>query len=382
MTVPGPLTFEELERFLQELEALAPHAPARSTSVAYRRVADEEIVDDSLSEEPPPPEEGAEKPPVDHQGGEPLPLGAEAAVDLVAGRAGPVAAVDTGIVRLGETENGLVIALRSTLVSDSASGSQMRLVRSGPIYLHNDHKLTVLHQVGRHLGREDLFVELDLTDRGNPRPIRVKAGVADDSHQYGDRFRNWLERLVQQAAVTVVENGIVLLDGALTLRTRDTPRLFVERLAEAAGRAGNALIGISKQSRVQIRGRAVRFWLNDVPNHACYRRLTDLMDQGEGAERILGNLYAVRFSPAGPTFRVDVMPPPGQSDQEAIQQLQASALMRGGYPDILVRAHTFSFFTSPDVLNLQAQAGAMYRLVPQPDVDLAAIFGPFGGRFK
>ena len=29
---------------------------------------------------------------------------------------------------------------------------------------------------------------------------RVRPGVADDSHKYGDRFRNWLERLVQRVA--------------------------------------------------------------------------------------------------------------------------------------------------------------------------------------
>jgi len=102
----------------------------------------------------------------------------------------------------------------------------------------------------------------------------------------------------------------------------------------------------------------------------------------EDTERVLGNAYAARFSVLGPTFRMDVKAVDGQTDNEAINQFYNSALMRGGYPDILVRAHTHSYFTSADVVQLQAQAGAKYRLVPRGEVDLSGIFGPFGGRFK
>jgi hypothetical protein len=293
---------------------------------------------------------------------------------------GPVIAVDCGIVRLGETENGLVIALRATLVCDGIPANG-QLYRSGPIYLHNDQKLRVLHQIGRHLGNEDIFVRIDHS-QDPPGLVAVKAGVADDAHQYGDRFRNWLERLVQRVAVDRVSNGIILLDGALTLRTRDTPEQFLHELASTAGNRGNALVGLSKQSRLLIRSRPIRFWLTDAPNRACYRNLSPLMDQGEGSERILGSLFAARLSRVGPTFRLDVRPAPGQTSREVLNQFFSSVLMRGGYPDILVRAHTFSYFTSPDVIGLQAQAGARYSLVPQAEVNLSGIFGPFGGRFK
>jgi hypothetical protein len=102
----------------------------------------------------------------------------------------------------------------------------------------------------------------------------------------------------------------------------------------------------------------------------------------EDIERVFGNTYAVRFSHLGPTFRMDVRSVIGQSDDEAISNFYSSAFMRGGYPDILVRAHTHSYFTSPDVIQLQAQAASRYSLIPQADVDLSAIFSPFGGRFK
>lgn len=372
----APTAIDELQSLLEELEALAPKRESLvGTGIVYRPVASDEIIDDSVPSEEPTEVEGNETEPTE------IPSVSE----FQPSRSCPIAAVDCGIVRLGETENGLIIALRATLVIDSGDNSQVRTFRTGPIYLHNRHKAQVLHQIGKHLGKSDFFVELDVTDPTNPRPTIVKSGVADDSHQYGDRFRTWLERLVQRIAVTAIQNGIILFDGALTLRTRDAPPTFLQELARLATSQGNAIIGISKQSVLQVSGKPIRFWLNDSPNRACYRLLSSLIrkdQEQQRVERILGNLYAVRFSPLGPTFRMDVKAVDGQSDDEAIGQLFSSALMRGGYPDILVRAHSYSYFTSPDVIQLQAQAGARYGFVPEGEVDLAGIFAPFGGRFK
>jgi hypothetical protein len=264
---------------------------------------------------------------------------------------------------------------------DENGKSSISLFRTGPVYLHNQHKAQILHQMGIHLGRPNFFVNLDKADLSNPRPISVKRGVANDAHQYGDRFRNWFERLVQRIAVTSVSNGIILFDGALTLRTRDTPQSYLKRLADMANERGNAIIAISKQSRLQVAGKSIRFWLNDVNEQACYRWLKPLMRR-EGTERVLGNLYAARFSVLGPTFRIDVKAPPGFLDEEILNRFYTSTLMRSGYPDILVRAHAHSYFTSPDVFQLQAQAGAKYKLSPQGDIELKSIFAPFGGRFK
>jgi hypothetical protein len=173
----------------------------------------------------------------------------------------------------------------------------------------------------------------------------------------------------------------VLFDGALTLRTIDTPSRYLEDLARLASAKGNAIVAISKQSMLQVRGRPLPFCLDDVPGKPCYRLLTGLMKSDE-AERILGNIYAIRLSSLGPTFRMDVKPVEGQADAEAINMAFSSSLMRGGYPDILVRAHAHSYFTSPDVLQLQAQASAKYALTPRPEPSLTGIFAPFAGRFK
>lgn len=380
MNQEEPIPIEALQELLEEMENRAPtRKQPVNTKVIYRPVGVEEVVEDSLPNEEPA-ESGEEE--------ETTPQTEESESTKVSEfrpwLSVPVAAVDCGIARLGETENGLVIALRATIVIDEGKASRIILFRTGPFYLHNQYKKEALYQVGKHLGKPDLFVDVDNTDPDNPVLLKVKEGVAGDSHQYGDRFRNWLERLVQKVAVTSIENGIILFDGALTLRTRDTPQLYLQRLAKLASNKGNAIIAISKQSMLQIQGKPIRFWLNDVPNLPCYRCLTPLMKRegAERAERVMGNAYAARFSVLGPTFRMDVKPVAGQSDDEAINQFYGSLLMRGGYPDILVRAHMHSYFTSPDVIQLQAQAGAKYSLIPESEVELTGIFGPFGGRYK
>jgi hypothetical protein len=367
------LTIQELSAFLNEIELLAPaREETEGSLVSYRLIESDEIIDDTLQ-----PEVAIEDLVPSSELPEDIPL----VNDFQIVQGGPVVAIDCGIVRLGETENGLVIALRATIVIDRLGDSKIHVFRTGPLYLHNRHRLEILYEMGRQLGKPDQFVEIDNSDPANPHPLRVKSGVAHDAHKYGDRFRNWFERLVQKIAINQIDNGIVLLDGALTLRTIDTPDIYFDRLGLMASSKGNSLIAISKQSLLQVKDRPIRFWLSDSPNKPCYRRLTSLMRQ-EDNERVFGSTYSARFSHLGPTFRMDVKPIDGQSEDEAINKLFSSTLMRGGYPDILVRAHAHSYFTSPDVIQLQAQAGTRYSLIPQADVDLSAIFGPFGGRFK
>jgi hypothetical protein len=288
----------------------------------------------------------------------------------------PVVAVDCGVIRLGETEDGLIIALRGSIVSVLGNQTTVHLYRTGTIYLRNRDRLKILYAIGSQLGKPDIFVEL----RGNTA-TRIKSGVADDTQKYSDRFRSWFERILQRIAVKSVSNGLILLDGALTYNTIDTPTIFMKNLAEIADANSNALVGVSKQSRLLVGDRHVRSWLSESPNSICYRRLSPLMSD-ELRGRILGSTYAIRFSPMGLTYRVDISAIPGQDENEVIHALFGSCLIRGGYPDILVQAHTHSYFTSPNVTELQAECGARYSLKAEPEIDFGGIFGPFGGRFK
>lgn len=366
---------KEIQEFLDRINNLAPNQQGRkSPSVIYRAVSSDEIVDDSLI-----PDENLDQNDFTIPDS---PIEIPKPVEFVPTNSGPVVAVDCGMARLGETDNGLIIALRAAIVTDKNGKTDVQSLRTGPIFLHNVNKVDTFYEMGKQLGKPDLFVEIDNSDLSTPKPTHLKGGVAQDVNRYADRFRNWFERLAQQVAVNQIQDGTFLLDGALTLRTLDTPDIFFTNLARATSEQGNALVAISKRSFLQIQGKEIRFWLNDVPNKICYRELSSLLRQDAFGDRVLGNTYAIRFSPLGLTFRMDVKAAEGQSDNEAVNKLFSSVLMRAGYPDILVRAHMHSYFTSSDVIQLQAQASAQYDLLPQGEVDLSGIFGPFGGRFK
>lgn len=364
----------DIEELLNELEKLAPTRDSGEgeRTIVYRTVDDDEPINDAIDDD-----DAELQDWIDWQERQELPFVWEISREQIQTSSLPIVAVDTGVIRLGETEDGLIIALRGTIVSVMNSHPTLHLYRTGPIYLRNRDRLSILHVLGVHLGKPDIFVELDDKDQ----PVRVKSGVADNIQAYSDRFRNWFERILQRIAVRSIENGIVLLDGALTTNTRDTPTAYFESIRDLANSQGNALIGISKQSRLQAQNKAVRFWLADNPHQICYRRLTDLMES-EMRQRVMGATYAIRFSPMGLTYRVDVKPVAGQREDEVIAALFASCLMRGGYPDILVQAHAHSYFTSPHVTELEAQCGAKYALRVEPETDLGGIFGPFGGRYK
>lgn len=364
----------DIEDLLNELEQLAPTRAKNDNerTVVYRTVDDDEPVNDAIDDDDSDLQDW-----IDWQQRNELPYIWEIDSRQIQTNPLPVVAVDTGVIRLGETEDGLIIALRGTIVNIVNSHPVLNLYRTGPMYLRNSDKLPILHTLGSHLGKADIFVELD----DDEQPIRVKSGVADNIQAYSDRFRNWFERILQRIAIRSIENGIVLLDGALTTNTRDTPTVYFENIRDLANKHGNALIGISKQSRLQVQNKAIRFWLADKPHKVCYRALTDLMEPSM-RQRIMGATYAIRFSPMGLTYRVDVKPVVGQREDEVIKALFASCLMRGGYPDILVQAHAHSYFTSPHVTELEAQCGTKYALRAEPEDDLGGIFGPFGGRYK
>lgn len=295
-----------------------------------------------------------------------------------------VCAVDAGVIRLGETGSNAYVALRGSYVVEWRDGltfPEAMLYRSGPLRLPHGgpDQIKALHALGLSLGQADLYVKLD-----DPMavPVAVRGGAAGNQAHFPDRVRNAIERQIQVLAAGAMMGGILLLDGALS--TFDTPPAFLERLVARAHAEGNSVIAISKRSTLNIKGRPLGFWLDEVPFRACYRALTTLFHEenaGRRTDRIMGRLFACRFSPLGRTYRVDVSPAPGLSDEEALSRLYASVGVRGGYPDILIQAHALSMVTPPQALLLRAQL-AQYGLSPAWDWGFGGAFGPFGGAHK
>lgn len=293
----------------------------------------------------------------------------------------PITAVDASVVKLGHTADGLLGAVRAAAVTHRPGGVvELRLYRPGVFCLNSGNRPAVFHAMGSALGREDFYVELK---RGEP--VREKVRVGPHDHRLLDRARNYVERLVQRRELERMGAGTMAIDGALTMRTFDTPGIFMRRLHALAQESDVSLVAVAKKTGLSIRGVDIRLLLDREGGLPGRRKLTPALrrENGkEGSERFLGDLYVARFSPGGDTYRVDVDPAPGDTSGRALDQFAAGCLFRNGYPEPLLQAHAFSYMPPPLVAELQAYAVAKYQLVMRPEPNLAPVFAPFGGRYR
>lgn len=291
----------------------------------------------------------------------------------------PVTAIDAGVVRLGNTEDGIIAAVRGAAVTYSPDGSvNLKTVRPGLVYVCKDNRLDLFHRMGDAFNRPNFFVNLD--DDGVPTELKIELGPHD--HRTLDRLRNLVERKLQEYVISTAEPGVVLIDGALTLRTFDTPGPYMRRLGEMASNRDISLVAVAKKTGLAVRGVDITLLLEDGarPNR---RKITRAVRQetGEG-KRFLGDLFVARFSPGGDTYRVDVAPAEGRRSTYVFDEMYGACRFRNGYPEPLLTAHIHSYMTPPVVAELQAHAVAEHGLVVKPDINLGPIFAPFGGRYK
>jgi hypothetical protein len=176
----------------------------------------------------------------------------------------------------------------------------------------------------------------------------------------------------------------VALDGALTLRTYDTPERYLHGLHDDCESNELSLVAVAKKTGLAVRGVDIRLLLDREGGLPGRRRLTAAVkaEQKSVSHRALGDLYVARFAPGGETYRVDVDPAPGLTSAAALDGFAVACLHRNGYPEPLLQAHAFSYMPPPIVAELQAHAVACHRLVVKPEPNLGPIFAPFGGRWK
>ncbi|MGH2588880.1 MAG: DNA double-strand break repair nuclease NurA [Dehalococcoidia bacterium] len=287
-----------------------------------------------------------------------------------------LAAIDAGVVDLGLTRTGFALAFKAAAVMQSADGAHS-VAKVGPRVklITPENRAELLRYVGEGLMNPTMFVE-EQPDGA----LTIKAG-AREPNQFKDRIRNYIERMMQLDLARQLVNGILLVDGALTLRTYNTPEALLDRLAREAAQRNSDIIGVSKKSRVTVGGVHISALLDDTPPQAGYRRI--LAEDAEGSDtlvgaRNLGQPFAVRFAPGGFTFRVDVARRSLlASEEDVLEALYTNTRMTLGYPNLLRLAHIHSAFTKSEIVSLQVQAAHDYGMAMRAPEDLSVIFAPF-----
>jgi hypothetical protein len=272
-----------------------------------------------------------------------------------------VAAVDTSVIKIGETTTGTVIAVRGATVSRQTC--RYRYTRLGPFIFHitEDNKNAVYNNLER-----DCFNAPYAGHQSAPPLLQMPM-----------RLASLLERWMQSQLAQTSSDAVLLFDGSLTSGTIDTPTSRLREILSAARRNHNSVLAFSKATSLRANGFLI----------------TDLLPEGEAPYLLetlgirfkppmvpLGDVYVARLHKSKLAFRLDIdCELPAERRMNAVEKLLGNDVLQSSYPETLRLAHILCTFTANEVLAMQHFITRRHgiQIVNRPDMH-RLLFGPFG----
>jgi hypothetical protein len=253
-----------------------------------------------------------------------------------------IVAIDSTRMLLGEIPDGIVGAVRASIITDGTT---------------------------RHRGLEHHGAYIFPITSQNSKQFysRVYSGVYGQQpsstpilSEILDHVRNLLERYVQLEVVRNFKDSLILFDGSLIAGTVGSPTFFLDRILQTAQANNNAIAAISKMTQLTFAGsRSNILTIASNAQGPCYfgdiRRFVT-----RDPSRYLGEIYVAKLSTSGRTFRVDI-PSCAMSPHEVLCTL-SSYVGDDGYSEDLRLAHMTCIFSSIEVMELQAAAITMFNM--------------------
>jgi len=265
----------------------------------------------------------------------------------------PIAAVDTSLAILGETDRGVGVAFRSAIVVED----RPKLRATYIAHLTTQNKDLIYKTLRKDYLGEDV--------KGTPVLTWLPNRVA-----------NLIERIAQRLASCLISDGIVLWDGSLTV-TMETTKDLLRRSIEIAHKQGNSIIAVSKSSRLRLKDGTKLTHLLANRREPCLVHIEQSMLASQC--NVMGKIHVVKFTSDGFSFRVDVAPRPNLNCCELIKKVLSSCDFERGYPAPLAQAHAQAYFTRSEVLELQAEFIRMCRPALLEGFDIRRhVLGVFG----
>jgi len=270
-----------------------------------------------------------------------------------------VVACDASSVKIGETETGMIFAIRA--VGVWTQPNKIRYTRWGPLLFH------VPNSEDASQYRED--------------ESRAFGGLSLKTLRVLTRLRNHVERWVQEVLSESLHSGILLIDGSLTAGTPDNPAARVNKILATARQNNSIVIGISKATQLTVGGRNILGLTNDkdAPHQIDISSLVE-SEYPPYPVRFLGRVYVAKLSSDGFLFRTDIDRESSQEEaQQALERLAGTDVIFHGYPETLRIAHIFSTFTANEILAVQRFVASNHHITLQSRPSLRrSLFGPFG----
>lgn len=272
----------------------------------------------------------------------------------------PISAVDASSARLGETNRGVISAVRLAVWKQEPD-SKPTLCQYGPYLAHiTPDNIDFIYNYFR--------CEVFGMKKGKPPRIMKMT----------DRLRNFFERLGQRRASSIISNGITLWDGSLRGATVDTPLDLLRDSVEKAHLNHNTVIGISKYSTLRTASGEKLLDMFGGQARSCIIDVNDKVSK-KLIDQIVGRVHVVRFTPDGFSFRVDVSPCSDTICTDALKLLKGNCLFHNGYPDPLRQVHVHAYFTPNELLSLQNLAIEKYQMKVLRSFDVKRhLLAPYG----
>ncbi len=262
-----------------------------------------------------------------------------------------VIAIDSTSVTLGQLPDGLVGAVRASIIIKAAGETNHRLERYGP-YL-----VPVTNQ-----NKDLLYRELYKTVYG-----KETKNKAPDCLKTLDRVRNFLEKHIQLEVVKHYRDSLILIDGSLIGGTVTDPKVIIRKIIAGSVSNGNSIVAISKSTGLTLQ-QTKRNILSLLENvyEPCY--IGDIRNRiTQKKERYLGHIHVAKLTPLGEPFRVDIPENTPIPHSEIFNQL-AGLAGDYGYPEELRLAHMTCVLSSIEILELQSAAIVIHGLNMKEDL--------------
>jgi hypothetical protein len=266
------------------------------------------------------------------------------ALELTQTRDMTVIAIDSTAFCLGEIPEGVVGAVRCSLIS-SSPGQETTLESYGPYIF----ALTNQNRQAVYSSLYTAIYGVELKGRP-PTPYFLL-----------HRIRHLFERRLQQAVAAETKNSLILLDGSLIGGTIANPKQSVQTIIKDARENKSIPVAVSKATVLTLRDseRSIISLLDAVPGCCFVTGLRKRISQSQ--EKYCGEISVARLTPFGQAFRIDTDPDNPLSTKE-ILGLVSTRAAEDGYPEELRLAHMTCVFSAIELLELQAAAMNAYMM--------------------
>ncbi|RLI44281.1 hypothetical protein DRO69_07740 [Candidatus Bathyarchaeota archaeon] len=273
----------------------------------------------------------------------------------------PIIAIDVSSINLGETQTGILCAVRGAIVWRRKNRYQCLHLGPFPFHITEENKKEIYNML-----RQCYFKVSE--EANGPNLFNIQT-----------RICNLLERWLQMSVSYSSHGSIILWDGSLTAGTVDSPVKFVSQLLEMARNRLNTVLAFSKMTRLRISGCRLTdlIWQHPPP---CLLQIRHIPTHTSSPMRLLGNIYVAKLTGGSCSFRLDIDKEIQQEKGvEAVQKLLGNDLLLESYPETLRLAHVFSTFTANEVIGIQRfiTQKCGLKIVTRPNVR-RLLFGPFG----